>query len=201
MGDNRPATLQHSAGLLEVHGPDLVSEMSGTTGMFRKRTWSKTERWPVADIRSVAVQKEQFEKWPRLVIYTTASGSQPAVAYMACQPADELTSLLEALVAANPMIAVATVDAARPSPGAASVQVHSLSNALTVYTVTAGRLTVKSGLLRQEQSMPLRNVQEVRVEKSLTGYRVRITSAGGVILTDALLPASAERLRNAILGR
>jgi hypothetical protein len=80
------------------------------------------------------------------------------------------------------------------------VQVRSVTNGFTVYTVTAERFTVKSGMLRQEQTIPLRNVQEVRIEKGLTGYRVRVTSAAGVIRTDRLLPDSAERLRNAILG-
>ena len=78
-------------------------------------------------------------------------------------------------------------------------QTRSPGNPLHVYTVTATRFTVKTGVLRQERTIPLRNVQEVTVEKGL-GFKVRVLSAGGEILTDRLLPGSAEALRNAIVG-
>lgn len=84
--------------------------MSGTSGIFRKQPWSKTERTPVAHLRGLTLQQEAHGGGLSLVLHTARSGDQAAVAYMGCAPDEAVEALLETLVEANPQITVNNVD-------------------------------------------------------------------------------------------
>lgn len=101
--------VRHTTGTLAIEDSDLVAGMSGTSGLFRKQSWAKTDRTPIAQVRRLTLQKE-VRGGITLVIHTLRSGDQAAVAYMDCGPEEALEDLLEELVEANPQITVNDVD-------------------------------------------------------------------------------------------
>ena len=103
------SVVTHTTGTLTLDSGGLVAKMSGTRGLFRKEAWSKEDRTPLARVTGIQLSEES-DKTITLSVRTLASGELAAVAYLRCGPVEALEELVEAMVDANPNIAVNHVD-------------------------------------------------------------------------------------------
>lgn len=106
-------TVQHSTGTLDIKQSDIVSEMSGTRGLFKRERWEKQERIPIATIEAVLVTEESSGaitlgfKSKRT---TFVGPNELPRAFSHCKPAEQIEEFLTTLLGVNPSITVNNID-------------------------------------------------------------------------------------------
>jgi|ERR1035437_3912789 hypothetical protein len=99
------ALVNHTTGTLLLEDSELVSQMNGTSGFFKKTPWSKEDRIPTSSIRFVNIQQDG-----QYVSLAISHSNNIPVAYLRCQPLDEIEKLIEEIVEQNSSVLINEVD-------------------------------------------------------------------------------------------
>ena len=87
-------TVRHTTGTLDVVDGNVVAQMTGTRGFFKKEAWEKTELLPIK--RLASVRKTTDDKGAVTLAFQRKYGDLP-IAFLNCEKPDDIETLLETL--------------------------------------------------------------------------------------------------------
>ena len=87
-------TIRHTTGTLDVVDGNVVAQMSGTRGLFKKEPWQKTELLPIKRLGSV--RKTTDDKGAVTLSFQRKYGDLP-IAFQNCKEPEDIEALLETL--------------------------------------------------------------------------------------------------------
>jgi hypothetical protein len=87
-------TVRHMTGTLDVVDGNVVAQMTGTRGFFKKEAWTKTELLPIK--RLASVRKTADDKGKVTLSFQKRYGDLP-VAFLDCRTPEDIETFLETL--------------------------------------------------------------------------------------------------------